>query len=152
MGLLLARGPRGFARDSDCVRVRAGLEGGQAFASALAASALELAADRLVYLTRWITPPQLKRRFDTRFYITRSPGDQNVRPQAGEVAGWLWVDPTQALDGGELTMVHATRRILESIAGEPDVGRLIARLRRRRRHGPPVRPELTLTESGWSVV
>jgi hypothetical protein len=132
--------------------VRAGVESGQTFAGALAASGLELAPDRLVYLTRWITPPQLKRRFDTRFYITRWPAAQTVRPQAGEVAGWLWVDPTLALGGGELTMVHATRRILESIAGEPDVGRLIARLRRRRLQAPPVRPELTLTESGWSVV
>jgi hypothetical protein len=37
--------------------------------------------------------------------------------------------------------VHATRRILESVATEPDAGRLIARLRRRA-ETPPVMPRV----------
>ncbi len=151
VGLLLARGPRGFARDRDCRQVRALLAEARGFAGALADCRLRLAPERLVYLTRWITPPQLRRRFDTRFYIARRPAGQTIEPQAGEVVDWLWVDPAEALKGG-VGMVHATRRILEFIAAEPDVSRLIARLRRRRTQDPPVRPELRLTETGWRVV
>jgi 8-oxo-dGTP pyrophosphatase MutT (NUDIX family) len=152
VGLLLARGPRGFARDRDCNQVRARMAQGQGFAEALGGCRLQLAPERLVYLTRWITPPQLRRRFDTRFYIARLPAGQTIEPQVGEVVDWLWVDPAEALRGGTVGMVHATRRILEFIAGQSDVSRLIARLRRRRTQDPPVRPELLLTETGWTVV
>jgi 8-oxo-dGTP pyrophosphatase MutT (NUDIX family) len=152
MGLLIARGPQGFARDRDCRQVRDRMAQGESFAAALAGSRLELVPQRLVYLTRWITPPQLRRRFDTRFYIARRPARQTVQPQAEEVVDWLWVDPVDALEGGTVGMVHATRRILEFIAAERDMSRLIARLRRRRTQDPPVRPELRLTDSGWTVV
>ena len=51
------------------------------------------------------------------------------------------VTPARALSG-ELALVHATRRILESVASEPDAARLMARLRRRRHETPAIRPRL----------
>lgn len=151
MGLLLARGRRGFATDRDCERVSALTAAGRTFADALVEARLEPALDRLVYLTRWITPLQLRRRFDTRFYLARRPAGQTERPHPGEVVDWRWVEPLDALEGGDLQMVHATRRILESVASEADISRFIARVRRRRGVPPPVQPVLRRTEIGWEV-
>ncbi|HXM57028.1 MAG TPA: NUDIX hydrolase [Candidatus Dormibacteraeota bacterium] len=140
VGVLLARRRDGrFARDRECGGLRSLLAAGATFGSALDSLGLSLALDRLVFLARWITPEAVRRRFDTRFYLARRPPGQTVHPQEGEVADWLWIAPAEALAEGGPTLVHATRRILESVAGEPDARRLIAR-RRRRSETPPVTP------------
>jgi hypothetical protein len=54
------------------------------------------------------------------------PEEQTIHPQPGEVADWLWIGPSAALDGDRLTLVHATRRVLAAVAGEPDLERLIS--------------------------
>ena len=114
--------------------------------------ALTLALDRLVFLARWITPALVSRRFDTRFYLARRPSGQTVHPQAGEVAEWLWITPAAALEPGGPTLVHATRRILESVADELDAARLMARLRRRP-ETPPVMPRVVRRpDGGFDVV
>jgi hypothetical protein len=120
--------------------------------AALERAGVTLALDRLVFLARWITPERLARRFDTRFFLARRPPKQDVHPQSGELEDWLWVSPGQAL-AGELTLVHATRRVLESVAAEPDPRRLFARLRRRRGETPPVQPRIVqLPGGGFSIV
>jgi recombination protein RecT len=153
VGLLLARRPDGrLARAEDCDRLRRLLAEGRDWPAALASAGLSPALDRLVFLSRWVTPERLVRRFDTRFFLARRPLAQEVRPQPGEVEDWLWVAPAQALSGG-LTLVHATRRILETVASEPDAARLFARLRRRRSETPAVRPQLVeLADGGFQVV
>jgi 8-oxo-dGTP pyrophosphatase MutT (NUDIX family) len=148
VGILLARRPDGrFARDPDCGRLRELLAAGAAWPAALAELGLAPAHDRLVFLARWITPEVVSRRFDTRFYLARRPPGQTVHPQEGEVADWLWISPEAALAEGGPTLVHATRRILESVAGEPDAARLIARLRRRP-ETPPVTPRVVARPGG----
>lgn len=74
-----------------------------------------------------------------------------VIPDPGEVVGWRWASPAVALGDPEVEMVHATRRILESVAGEPDVARLISKLRRRV-EPEPVRPAIVRAGSGWEIV
>src|ERR1700674_1262687 len=69
---------------------------------------------------RWVTPPQLRRRFDARFFLARLPAGQDVRPQEGEVAEWLWITPEQALGDPKITLVYATRTVLESVATGED--------------------------------
>ncbi len=133
LGILLARGRRGFAKASDCDRVRSLIRQGLGFNPALAEAGLEPAFDRLAYFANVITPILLSRRFDTRFYIARLPAGQVVHPQPGEVDGWLWVDPVEAAKDMEFNMVFATRRILDEVAADTDAGRLIAKVRRRRR-------------------
>jgi len=101
---------------------------------------------------RSVTPERLARRFDTRFFLARRPASQPVLPQPGEVEDYLWVTPARALSG-ELALVHATRRILESVSSEPDAARLMARLRRRRHETPPIRPRLVdLPNGGFQIV
>lgn len=150
VGILLARRAGRIARDADCTAVRAMVEGGATFGDALQRRRLEPAFDLLVLFTRWITPARLSRRFDTRFYLAREPRGQRIQAQDGEVTDWLWISPRRALDEGRLTLVYATREVLESVAGEPSAARLIARARRRKRV-PIVEPRLVETGSGWAV-
>jgi len=154
VGILLARRRSGrLAADADCRRLRAALAGGLSWTAALAAGGLAPAFDRLVFLARWITPELVRRRFDTRFFLARRPAGQGVHPQPGEVEEVVWVSPAEALREGGPVLVYATRRILESVAPERDLGRLIARLRRRRRESPPVRARVVpLGDGGWRVI
>jgi len=146
-GILLARG----ARDAQCKEVRRSLEGGGSFSEALRKAGLSPDFDALVMFARWVTPALLRRRFDARFYLARLPEGQSVTPQAGEVADWLWVSPSRALASRELTLVYATRAVLESVAGAPDVDALFARARALEEI-PTVEPRLVQTEAGWEVV
>jgi 8-oxo-dGTP pyrophosphatase MutT (NUDIX family) len=153
VGILLARRPDGrFARDRECRLLRDRLAGGGGWVPALRELGLAPALDRLVFLARWITPEAVSRRFDTRFYLARRPPGQTVHPQPGEVADWLWTSPAAALAPDGPTLVHATRRVLQSVVGEPDAVRLMARLRRRR-ETPPVTPRVVRRpDGGFEVV
>lgn len=149
LGVLMGRLPGGrFARERECSALRSLLAGGVAWKAALARLSVTPAFDRLVFLTRWITPKPLRRRFDARFYVCRLPAGQVEHPQAGEVVDWRWVKPSAADD---LAMVFATRMILASIAGEPDAARLVRKLRRRR-EGPAILPRIVPKGSGFEVV
>ena len=137
MGILLARrGDGRLVRDHECSILRERIFAGAGWVDALRQLGLRPASDRLVFLARWITPEAVARRFDTRFYVARRPAGQTVHPQPAEVASWTWTTPSAALAPDGLPLVHATRRILEAVAEEPDATRLIARLRRRRETAP----------------
>jgi hypothetical protein len=112
---------------------------------------LEPASDRLVYLARWVTPAQLRRRFDARFFLARLPAGQEIQPQEGEVADWLWITPAQALGDPKITLVYATRTVLESVATGEDAATVFARARRTG-DVPIVEPRLVQTADGWEVV
>jgi len=150
-GILLARRGRRFARESDCARVRALLEGGAPFEQAMRQLDLEPALDRLVMFARWVTPAQMRRRFDARFFLARLPAGQSVRPQEGEVTDWLWISPQRALESPEITLVYATRTVLESVATGEEASAVLARARRMR-DIPTVEPRVVETERGWEIV
>lgn len=151
VGILLARKGGRFARDRDSERVRSRLADGMTFGQALRSLGLEPAHDRLVLLARWVTPAQLRRRYDARFFLARLPAGQTVRPQDGEVAGWLWIAPAKALIDPKLTLVYATRAVLESVTDAGESAALFARARRQR-EVPVVEPRLVHTADGWEVV
>ena len=151
VGILLARNGRRFARERDCDRIRDLVGGGSSFSAALRLSGLEPALDRLVLLTRWVTPAALRRRYDARFYLARTPAGQTVRVQTDEVSDWLWITPERALREPAITLVYATRKVLESVAGAEDATTLFARVRRLT-NVPVVEPRLVQTESGWEIV
>jgi 8-oxo-dGTP pyrophosphatase MutT (NUDIX family) len=150
VGILLARRRGRFAGANDCERVRSLLAAGQTFAQALPSLGLEPAYDRLVPLARWITPSQLRRRFDARFFLARLPAGQPIHPQDGEVADWVWISPTAALNDPGITLVYATRSVLESIAGDAAAAAVFARARRQP-EVPIVEPRLVQTEEGWEI-
>ncbi len=94
---------------------------------------------------------QLRRRFDARFFLARLPGLQTIHPQEDEVTDWRWLSPRRALEAADVTLVYATRAILESVADERDATKLFARARRVR-EVPIVEPRVVQTENGWEVV
>jgi 8-oxo-dGTP pyrophosphatase MutT (NUDIX family) len=150
-GILLARRGRRFARDGDGTKLRALVEGGAPFEQAMRQLDLEPAFDRLVMFARWVTPAQMRRRFDARFFLARLPAGQSVRPQEGEVTDWLWISPERALESPEITLVYATRTVLESVATGEDASALVARARRLREI-PIVEPSIVKTDRGWEIV
>jgi len=151
VGILLARKGGRFARDRDSEQVRSLLADGKTFGHALESLGLEPAHDRLTLLTRWITPAMISRRFDTRFFLAKLPAGQTVRAQEGEVVDWLWIAPARALNEPEISLVYATRAVLESVADVTDASALFARARRQR-EVPIVEPRMVQTESGWEIV
>lgn len=150
-GILLARKGSRFAKESDCENLRGLTQAGMQFDLALGELGLAPAFDRLVPFARWVTPAQLRRRFDARFYLARLPAGQSVRPQEGEVTDWMWEAPQRALENPEITLVYATRAVLESVAGTKKAPALFARARRMKEI-PVVEPRVVETESGWEIV
>lgn len=152
IGILLARRGRTFARERDCELLRSRVDGGAPFGMAMREIGLEPAFDRLVMFTRWVTPAQLRRRFDARFFLARLPAGQSVHPQPDEVADWLWISPDKALADPKITLVYATRVVLESVATGEDVSSLMARARRMR-EVPVVEPRVVRNDNGdWEIV
>ena len=152
IGILLARRGRSFAREKDCELLRSRVAAGASFGTALRELGLEPAFDRIVMFARWVTPAQLRRRFDARFFLARLPAGQSVHVQPDEVADWLWVSPEKALSDPKITLVYATRAVLESVATGEDVSALLARARRMSEI-PIVEPRVVQTENGdWEIV
>ena len=63
------------------------------------------------YVAHWITPMGERRRFDTRFFVTEAPADQEGVHDDKETTDSLWVRPADALRmaaAGELQMMPPT--------------------------------------------
>ena len=151
VGILLARDGSRFARDRDCELVRAAVAGGSSFSDALRSHGLQPDLDRLVLLTRWVTPALLTRRYDARFYLARLPANQTVHVQPDEVIDWVWATPERALRDPDITLVYATRKVLESVAGDEEASEVLRRARGQV-DVPIVEPRMVQTESGWEIV
>lgn len=146
-GILLAHN----AGDPDCLKVRELVAAGAPFGRALQKLGLAPDFDGLAIFARWVTPAQMRRRFDARFYLARLPGGQSVRPQEGEVTDWLWISPQRALASADITLVYATRSVLESVAEMRDAQALFE-WARALKEIPIVEPRIVQTESGWEIV
>lgn len=108
---------------------------------------LRLHADRLVYLSRWITPPGPPRRFDTRFFVAPAPPGQRAGHDGRETVDHLWIQPGEALNRnrrGELVLGSPTIRTLHAVAGFETVDQLLEHARQR----SAPRPCVPLTASG----
>ncbi len=76
-------------------------------------------AGSLVEFSRWITPRQVKIRFDTRFYLAPAPGDAQPRPDGAETIDFGWFTPQGALEAygrEEILLVFPTIKTLEQLA------------------------------------
>jgi glyoxylase-like metal-dependent hydrolase (beta-lactamase superfamily II)/8-oxo-dGTP pyrophosphatase MutT (NUDIX family) len=71
-----------------------------AFAQALAGLGATLAASRLVWAGRWVTPPFTPVRFDNRFFLLEWPASETEQPAVipGELAEGEWIAPAAALE------------------------------------------------------
>src|SRR4051794_20363037 len=74
----------------------------------------------LVKFSRWITPPEVKIRFDTHFFLAAAPSGQEPRIDGDECVDFGWFTPQAALDAAtrdEIALVFPTIKHLEQLAG-----------------------------------
>jgi 8-oxo-dGTP pyrophosphatase MutT (NUDIX family) len=81
--------------------------------------------EALLLFSRWITPPQVKIRFDTLFFLVAAPDDAEPRPDGGETVDVGWFAPRAALDA-EIELVFPTIKTLEALAGFGSADELLA--------------------------
>ena len=75
--------------------------------------------EALVPFSRWITPEQVKIRYDTRFYLAQAAAHTAPRPDGEEIVELAWLAPADALAQhreGELQLVFPTIKMLETLA------------------------------------
>jgi 8-oxo-dGTP pyrophosphatase MutT (NUDIX family) len=75
--------------------------------------------DGLVAFSRWITPAQVRIRYDTHFFLAPAPPGQDAVPDGGEIVDARWYTPAGALEAyaaGEIELVFPTIRHLEALA------------------------------------
>lgn len=90
--------------------------------------------DQLVAFSRWITPPQVKIRYDTWFYLAPMPEGVAPRIDGNEVVDVRWYEPSAALSAcerGELLLVFPTIKHLEQLSGFRSVEELLAYARQK---------------------
>lgn len=81
---------------------------------------LTLDIEQIHYLSHWITPPENPRRYDTRFFITIAPPDQEPSHEDYEAIETRWLTPQAALDAcaqGEMTLIFPTFMTLKAMCG-----------------------------------
>ena len=85
--------------------------------------------DALIPFSRWITPAQVKIRFDTWFFLAPLPPGERARADGNEVVDARWYAPAAALQAatrGELLLVFPTIKHLEQLANFASADALMA--------------------------
>jgi 8-oxo-dGTP pyrophosphatase MutT (NUDIX family) len=98
------------------------------------------ASDGLVPFSRWITPAEVKTRFDTWFFLASAPDGAEPAIDGEEAVDSGWFTPQGALDAhaaGEILLVFPTIKHLEQFAPFPTADALLDHAR-----GREVRPVL----------
>jgi 8-oxo-dGTP pyrophosphatase MutT (NUDIX family) len=73
----------------------------------------------LVPFARWITPEQVKVRYDTWFYLALAPSHSKPKPDGEEIVETAWLAPSDALARharGELLLVFPTIHKLQALS------------------------------------
>ena len=82
---------------------------------------LELSGPEALHpFSRWITPREVAKRFDTYFFLARVPDDAEPQVDGAECVDWGWWAPSDALRAyaaGDLTLVFPTIKTLEALQG-----------------------------------
>jgi 8-oxo-dGTP pyrophosphatase MutT (NUDIX family) len=100
----------------------------------------------LVPFSRWITPPEIKVRFDTHFFVTALPDGAEPAFDGAECVALGWFAPRDALAAharGELLLVFPTIKHLEQLTLFASADALLDHARGR--EVEPVRPRVVVT-------
>lgn len=99
----------------------------------------------LIKFSRWITPAQVKIRFDTHFFLAPLPEGAEARPDGHECVDLRWFTPERALEAyaaDEILLVFPTIKHLEQLAPFGSAGELLDWARGR--DVVPVEPKIVL--------
>jgi 8-oxo-dGTP pyrophosphatase MutT (NUDIX family) len=115
---------------------------------------IALPADaRLVPFSRWITPAEVKVRFDTWFFAARAPDGARATPDGGECVDARWLRPRDALtacERDELLLVFPTIKQLEQLSQSGSVADALEAAAAR--PVEPIQPRVVVREGVAEVV
>lgn len=124
-GILIARQKdktAGHVEDSVCSRLavhRHAVDRGEmSFLELIKENGLMLCLDDLVPFAHWITPEMMPKRFDTRFYVAKTPDGQTAVHDGREAIDAIWSRPGDILEkakAGIATVIFPTRVNLEML-------------------------------------
>ncbi|MEA2483358.1 MAG: hypothetical protein QOC55_1305 [Thermoleophilaceae bacterium] len=110
-------------------------------------------SSQLVPWSRWITPAQVKIRFDTWFFVARAPDGAEAKCDGQECVDSRWARPQDALDAyqrDELLLVFPTIRHLQELSMFETVDHVLDTGRNRRIQ--PIEPRVVLDQGGVARV
>lgn len=122
---------------------------------------LILDAGQIHYVARWITPPGPPRRFDTRFFVSRMPANQDPVHDDNELVRSFWISPAEVIERvgrKEMGMLPPTLRMVESLAAFDSADAVIEaaaaglpdeRMPMAGRNGNPGERAMSRAEPGW---
>jgi 8-oxo-dGTP pyrophosphatase MutT (NUDIX family) len=103
--------------------------------------------------SRWITPAEVKVRFDTWFFVAEAPPGAEPRPDGSECVDARWLRPSAALEAfgrGELMLVFPTIKHLEALAGMDSVTDALEKARSR--EVAPVQPKVVVRGNAAEIL
>jgi 8-oxo-dGTP pyrophosphatase MutT (NUDIX family) len=109
--------------------------------------------DALVPFARWITPAEVRIRFDTWFYLAPAPAGVQPVIDGAEIVDARWYQPAAALEAareGELFLVFPTIKQLEQLTGFPSAQALIEHARAREIR--PIQPRVLSSGESARIV
>jgi 8-oxo-dGTP pyrophosphatase MutT (NUDIX family) len=107
----------------------------------------------VVTWSRWITPEEVKVRFDTWFFVAEAPAGAEPIVDGGECVASRWLRPAAALDAfarDELTLVFPTIKHLEALARAESVSDALHKARTRA--VVPVQPRVLVRDGHAEIV
>jgi 8-oxo-dGTP pyrophosphatase MutT (NUDIX family) len=115
-------------------------------------AAVQLAASELVPYSRWITPAEVKVRFDTHFFLAPLPAGEEPKVDGEECVDLGWFTPAGALQAHareDIALVFPTIRHLEELSAFTTAADLLRHATGREVHA--VQPRTILGEEGPRV-
>jgi 8-oxo-dGTP pyrophosphatase MutT (NUDIX family) len=109
--------------------------------------------DELVPFSRWITPAEVKIRFDTYFFLAPIPDGAEPEPDGEETVDARWFTPAGALEAhrnGEILLVFPTIKHLEQLGGFDSANAVLEYARGREIR--PVQPRVLVSGETARVV
>jgi 8-oxo-dGTP pyrophosphatase MutT (NUDIX family) len=107
----------------------------------------------VVPFSRWITPAEVRVRFDTWFFAARAPEGAEARPDGSECVAARWLRPENALAAyarDELTLVFPTIKHLEQLAESESVADALDTARGRKVE--PVQPRVVMRDGSAALL
>lgn len=82
--------------------------------------------DDIIPFARWVTPRPYKKRFDTRFFLTKAPDNQEAIPDQNEVVEAVWVEPLEFIEKNHEKMMFPTIMNLKLLSQAHSVAEAMA--------------------------